>query len=369
MRGRSGAAGGPETAGARRLMKRTVIASIAAASLAGCAVMEAPPGGPVDRTPPRLVAVFPSADSAGVARDVRPVLTFNERIDGESFKNRLLVHPPVTFDRISAKGERLEISFKTLLPETTICITLMAGYRDAHREVPAAESHVFCFSTAASISGGEVRGSVFFKGKPDSAGAVELFFARPDSLTDLSTTKRARVAFAARDGRFAVRALPTNDARFLIRGFIDKDGDGYYSDGKEFGLLYPDTIVLNLVRPLVDEISILVIDPKEPGVLRGTVVNESGVAGPPVVRLDPLRKGERALAARADSAGAFVIGRVPPGDYLFTAFVDARLDTLCGEYPDPADTTMTLREPCVALPDTLRMKPGESRTLDPVTLK
>jgi hypothetical protein len=350
-------------------MRRAAIWFGAILSCSGCAVQEAPSGGPEDKTPPRIVSVFPSADSAGVSRDVRPVFVFSERIDGESFKNRLLVHPPLTFDRVSAKGERLEISFKTLLPETTICLTLMPGYRDVHREAPAVEARVLCFSTTDSIARGEIRGAVFFKGKPDSAGAVELFHARKDSLTELATTKRARVAFAERDGRFAIRALPTNDARFLLRGFIDKDGDGFFSDGKEFGLIYPDTIVLSPLSPLVEEVAVMVIDPNEPGVLKGVVANESGIAAPPVVRLDPLARGGKWLFARADSSGAFVVSRVPPGEYLFSAFVDVNPDSLCGRYRDEADSTKVLEEPCVSLSDTLRLKPGEIRTLDPVTLK
>ena len=225
-------------------MRNAIAVFAALAALAGCAVMEAPSGGPQDTTPPRVVDVFPRADSTGVARDVRPVFTFSERIDGESFKNRLLVYPPATFDRVAAKGERLEISFKSLLPETTICLTLMGGYRDAHREATGSEPHVLCFSTADSIDRGEIRGVVFFKDKPDSNGAAELFCVRADSSTELVTTKRSRVAFADREGRFSLPALPANDARFLLRGFIDSDGDGYFSEGKEFGVLHADTIVL-----------------------------------------------------------------------------------------------------------------------------
>jgi hypothetical protein len=350
-------------------MRHTLVVLGALAALAGCAVMKAPSGGPEDKTPPRVVSVFPRADSAGVARDVRPVFTFSERIDGESFKNRVLVHPPVTFDRVAAKGERLEIGFKSLLPETTICLTLMAGYRDVHREAPATETSVLCFSTTDSIARGEIRGTVFFKNRPDSSGAVELFLVRKDSLTDLATTKRARVAFSERDGRYAIRALPTDETRFLLRGFIDKDADGYFSEGREFGLLHPDTIVLGPAAPILDGISLMVIDPNEPGILEGFVLNESPIEGAPVVRLDPVKRGERALSARADSTGAFVVRRVPPGDYLFSAFIDVNPDTLCGQYRDAADTTKVLDEPCVALPDTLRMKPGEMRKLDPVTLK
>ncbi len=338
------------------------------ALLAACAVMEAPSGGPEDKIPPRIVASFPHPDSTGVARDVRPAFTFDENIDGESFKSRVLVFPRVEFDRISAKGERLEIRFKTLLPETTICLMLMPGYRDAHRSPPSPHAHVLVFSTTDSLEDGRIEGAVFFKEKPDSAGAAELFAVRADSLTDLRTTKRARVAFAGPDGRFSMHALPAGGNRFLLRGFIDKDGDGYFSEGKEFGLIYPDTIVLGRFAPFAEDINIMVIDPNEPGAVDGTVVNETALAAAPTVRLSPVTAGEKALAARADTTGRFTIGRVPPGRYVVSAFIDMRADSLCGSYPDPADSTTTLEEPCVTLPDTLHLKPGEMRTLDPITI-
>ena len=334
---------------------------------AACAVIEPPPGGPEDKTPPRVVSVFPRADSAGVARDVRPAIVFSEKIDGTSFKNRVAVFPPVPFERLSADGERLEIVFAAPLPETTLSVVLTGGYRDRHL-VPNPAGAAFTFATTDSIDRGAVSGFVLFKDKPDSAGAVELFRVRPDSITAIAGPARARVAFAGKDGSFSIRGLPTNEAAFFIRGFIDRDGDGHFSEGKEFGLLLPDTIVLGPLAESRGEIRINVIDPKEPGSIEGTILDETGLPLSPTVRLDPVARGERPLVSRADTAGRFVIGRVPPGAYLLSAFVDLRPDTLCGTYPDPADSTKTLDEPCVVLPDTIRLKPAEKRTLDPIAL-
>lgn len=343
------------------------VAAASCALCAACAVMEPPPGGPEDKTPPRVLSVFPRDDSAGVSRAVRPSIVFSEKIDEASFKNRVAVFPPVTFDRLSAKGERLEIVFAAPLPETTLSVVLIGGYRDQHL-VPNPAGTAFCFSTADSIDRGSLSGFVLFKDKPDSAGAVELFRVRPDSTTEIKGPLRARVAFAARDGSWAIRGLPTNEAAFLVRGFIDRDGDGHFSEGKEFGLLLPDTIVLGPLAASRAEIRINVIDPNEPGSVEGTIVDETGLPLSPTVRLDPVARGERALVARADSAGRFVVGRVPPGSYVLSAFVDMKQDTLCGSYPDPADSTRTLAEPCVTLPDTLSLKPAEKRVMEPFIL-
>jgi hypothetical protein len=347
---------------------RIVVACAGAALLAACAVQEDPPGGPEDRIPPSIVSTVPRGDSARIARDVAPVFLFNEKVDPASFKNRILVYPPVEFDRLHVKGERLEIRFRELLPETTVCILMRPGIRDYHR-IESKQNFMLYFSTADSIARGEISGIVLFKEKPDSAGVAELFEIAGDTATDLRSAKRARVAFSGRDGRFALRALPTDGSKFLLRAFIDADGDARYSEGKEFATLRPDTIVLDRLRPVREEIRIVVIDPKEPGAVDGRIVNETAFRDAPTLRLAPAAKGVQPLVARTDTTGAFIFLQVPPGSYTVSAFIDLKPDSLCGAYYEAADSTRALNEPCVTLPDTLTIKPGERRTLDPITLK
>ena len=352
-----------------RVSAGKVLAALAgAAFLAACAVMEPPPGGPEDKVPPTIVATVPREDSARVARDVTPTLFFNEKVDPASFKNRIFVYPPVEFNRLRVKGDRLEIDFRELLPETTVCILVRSGIKDYHR-IESKRNFLLYFSTSDSIARGEISGIVLFKEKPDSAGVAELFEVSGDTAIDLRSAKRSRVAFAGPDGRFVLRALPTDGSRFLLRAFIDADGDARYSEGKEFSTLRPDTIALDRLRPTREDIRLAIIDPNEPGTVEGRVINETPFRTAPTVRLAPATRGTKWIAARADTTGAFLLSPVPPGSYTVTAFIDIKPDTICGVYHDPADSTRTLNEPCVALPDTLRIKPGERGKLDPITLK
>jgi hypothetical protein len=353
----------------RPLLRTATLAAIGASVLlAACAVQEPPPGGPEDKVPPSVVSTVPRNDSARVARDAAPVFFFNEKVDPASFKNRILVYPPVLFDRLSVHGERLQIAFRELLPETTICILVQPGIRDYHR-IESTKNYLLYFSTADSMPRGEISGVVLFKDKPDSTGVAELFTVTGDTATALRSAQRSRVAFADRDGSFALRALPTDGTKFLLRAFIDKDGDGRLSEGTEFWTLRPDTFSLDRLRPTRGEIRIVIIDPNEPGSIEGLVVNETPFRVPPTVRLAPAAPGARPIATRTDSTGAFILASVPPGSYAMSAFIDLKPDTLCGVYNDPADSTRALSEPCATLPDTLRLKPGEKRTLDPLTIK
>lgn len=348
---------------------RTIVILMAETTfIAACAVIQPPPGGPEDKRPPAIVETIPRSDSAGVARNIAPVVVFSEKVDPASLKNRIFVYPPVEFDRLTVKGERLEIRFKDELPETTICLLVRAGIKDYHR-VETKENHLLFFSTADSISRGEVSGVILFMEKPDSTGVAELFAVRSDTTLDLRTAKRARVSFAGKDGRFELRALPADGSTFLLRAFSDRDGDSRYSEGKEFAALYPHTIALEAARERLEEIRINIIDPNEPGSIEGRVVNETQFTMPPTIRLSPAGTGRKMFAARADSTGTFVFSRVPPGAYLFSAFIDIKVDTLCGTYFAEGDTTRALNEPCVSLSDTLRLKPGEIKTLQPLTIK
>jgi hypothetical protein len=352
----------------RALATRVIVWCVGAALLAACAVQERPPGGPEDRVPPSIVSTVPREDSVGVGRDVAPVFYFNEKVDPASFRNRIFVYPPVEFDRLHVKGERLEISFRGLLPETTLCIVVGAGIKDYHR-VESKRNFMLYFSTSDSIARGEISGIVLFKEKPDSTGVAELFEVVGDTATDVRSAKRSRVAFAGNDGRFNLRGLPTDASRFLLRAFIDVDGDTRYSEGKEFATLRSDTIVLDRFRPIREDIRIVIVDPNEPGAVDGRIVNETPFPAAPTIRLAPAARGVQSITARADSTGAFILSRVPPGSYTVSAFIDIKPDTVCGVYYEAADSTRALNEPCATLPDTLTIKPGERRTLDPITLK
>jgi len=333
-----------------------------------CAVVQPPPGGPEDREPPHIVSVVPSPDSAGVAKDTEIRIAFSEKVDGDTFKERIRLYPAVGFDDIEVKGDMLRVRFAESLPETTMTLLLSGGYADLHG-VRNRESFISHFSTADEIQKGSISGKVLFKNKIDPKGVVKLYAVVPDSTVSYKTGRESRIAFAGEDGGFAFRALPTDSTGFILWAFSDENEDGLFAEQKEFHLLYPDTIRLTPSRRSAIEIFINIIDPDEPGIVQGSIIDETGLGTPATVRFEPLMPGELPLVVRADSTGFFVASKIPPGRYVVWAFVDLARDSLCGTYTPPDDSTLTLREPCFALPDTLVVEPGGERTLEPVTLR
>jgi hypothetical protein len=338
-------------------MVRGTIVSLGALLIVACAVVQPPSGGPEDREPPYILEVFPAADSTGVRTDTRITIRFSEKVNAATFKERVRLYPPVAFESIDVDGGELRIEFAESLPETTITLLLSGGYKDMHG-VQNTDNNIFHFSTTEELQAGEISGWLLFKGKADSTGVVKLYQVVADSSISFKVQPESRIAFATRDGSFAFRALPADSARFLLWAFSDKNRDGAFAEEKEFFLLYPDTVLLTSKRRSAREIYINVIDPNEPGSITGRVIDETGLAILPTVRFSPLLPGEPPLFARADSTGHFIASKVPPGRYVVSVFVDVVPDSLCGSYPAPEDSTVTLKEPCIILPDTLNVEPG-----------
>jgi hypothetical protein len=338
-----------------------------AAAVTACAVMEPPTGGPEDKIPPKIVKIVPSPDSAGVARNSPIRISFSEKLGGDSFKNRVDIYPRHTFDRVEVEGDRLEISFSELLPETTFCVLLKSGYKDNHN-VASKENFIFHFATTGEIQTGRISGTVMYKSKPDSNGIVKLYEIRTDTFINFQKELESRIAFCSRMGAFSFEALPADSSRFVLWAFTDSNDDGLFTAGQEFSALFPDTVLLTSRNRGVEDLSINIIDPNEPGSVTGRIINETGINLPVTVLFTPVLPGERRIVAVADSTGHFTM-KLPPGGYLIQAFVDVAADSACSEYPQPEDSTVMLREPCLALPDTLVVKPGEPRNLEPATLE
>jgi hypothetical protein len=348
-------------------VKRAFLAILVGICVA-CAVMEPPSGGPEDKIPPRIVAISPEPASAGIPRDSGVEILFSEKLDGDSFKNRVFTYPSLEFKSIKVKGDRLTVEFSEFLPETTVTVLLKAGYQDDHM-VKSTEHVTFSFSTSDTIDAGTIAGRILFKRQPDSTGVAKIFAVAADSAVDVNRTRESRIAFTDKRGYFTFRAIPTDSTPFILWVFSDKNGDGDFAVGSEFSALFPDTIALNGAQTVVDGILINIIDPDEPGTVEGRIVNLTGLSKTPTVKLAPLMPGERPIVVTADSTGNFVIAPIPPGGYTVTAFIDMKADSMCGEYESPADSTVILTEPCYIGSDTLVVKPGESRTIQPITLE
>ncbi|NHZ84519.1 MAG: hypothetical protein GWP19_01390 [Planctomycetia bacterium] len=158
-----------------------------------CASIKAPPGGPVDETPPNMIAVKPPSGTTGLTSK-KITIQFSEHMDEKSFKNNIQVFPRLTKPlEFRFKGDEVILTFPDSLDsEKTYIIYLNRNIKDEHR-IPLAKTIQLAYSTGAKISSGIISGKVYGQGEKAvhlwKIGDIvkdSLFATQPDYITDVN---------------------------------------------------------------------------------------------------------------------------------------------------------------------------------------
>ena len=200
----------------RRLPARLLAALLAApAVFAACATPIAPPGGPVDETPPRLVDSVPAADAVNVRAD-EVVLTFSELLDPASARQAVQITPdPETPPEVEVRGRRLTVRFREPLRDsTTYVVTLGTELSDNHR-VRIPSPIPFAFATGPQLDAGRLTGLVRDAHTGAAVAEAAVFaYAVADTLPDPRTAAPDYRTQTGTDGRFELAYL--RDAPFFV---------------------------------------------------------------------------------------------------------------------------------------------------------
>lgn len=127
-----------------------------------CANQGFPPGGPEDKTPPRVLRTFPAADSTQISRNVRVQIEFSEAVIPRSAEESIFITPFTGKVRYGWQHDRvLTILFgDSLLPERTYIVTVGAGAKDRRNNMMK-NSHTLAFSTGEVLDRGQIDGSIY----------------------------------------------------------------------------------------------------------------------------------------------------------------------------------------------------------------
>jgi len=340
-------------------------------AITACAVMAPPPGGPEDKTPPKVVATVPAPDSAGVAPESEIVFTFSEDMTRQRVERLVQLSPPIEVGSVSWKGQTIRIRpAKPLHPDTTYFVTLSDGFRDGHK-VASKEGYQFAFATSAAIDSGTISGKVFFKREPTGKAVVRCFVLPVDSGFVASGARPDREAVVDDGGVYQLEYLPTAGNSFVVWAFEDGNQNGMYAPGNESAMLLPDTVTLTPDVARAVGKNIYIIDPNEPALVTGVVVNRSGLDtfAVSVALYGDSTGAPPSYLTTCDTTGAYEFGRVQAGAYALHAFVDVVADSVCGGYPCPDDSSQSCAEPCVQYPDSLLLEPGGNTKLDTLFLE
>jgi hypothetical protein len=343
------------------MLKVRILWLVAGLLLVSCAIPEAPPGGPEDKTPPEVTATRPLAGASGVPTDTKIEIEFSEKMRTVRFERSVELFPAAKVSKARWKKNLVSIEFEEPLhPDTTYIVSVKAGFADAHN-VRSDRPFDFAFATSAQIDTGSIAGTVYFRRKPSNKAVVKLFVLPKDSSFTPASTRPDREVLAKEDGTYEFGYLPAREVPFVLFAFHDANGNTVFDRDNEVGETLPDTLVLAGARPRLVLQDIYIVDPKEPASITGFVVNATKYDSVPVTITlhEAADTVPPTYITRADDKGDYTFRSVLKGVYALYAFLDLKRDSVCGSYPCPEDSTTECREFCVSYPESVRVSPGD----------
>lgn len=273
----------------RRLVPYAVVLTLAA-----CAQVRDPQGGPRDVAPPRLAGAEPAMGTTGFSGQ-RIVLHFDERITLDRPRERIVMSPPPDLDpeyRVVG-GTSLEVLFRSpLRPNTTHAIAVGEAVVDLAEGNPAG-SLTFVFSTGPVLDSLGLRGTVrdAFSDEPVKDALVML---RTDTVPDsLRTTRPAYLTRTDAQGSFTLTNLAPG--RYAVSALRDRNGNHRYDLPDEAVAFAPVAVAAGDSAPVM-----LRLFREEPA---AQAVMDARVLPDRAWRLVLSRRGEAVRARSLDRAG------------------------------------------------------------------
>lgn len=206
---------------AARAVGGGALGTLLLAAGAACANPSAPPGGPPDVLPPRLLRVTPASGDTSVQPKVVEFV-FDEVISetpsgAPDLAGLVFVSPRSKDVRVDWKRNRLEVRPKDGFRDSSVyTITLRPGLQDLRNNKIDSIS-TFVFSTRGPIPPSVINGVLFDwpAGRGVRGGLVEAISAADTTLAYVTVTDSV--------GRYALRHLPRGV--YLVRGFVDRNNN------------------------------------------------------------------------------------------------------------------------------------------------
>ena len=165
-----------------------------------CAAIQAPPGGPKDIIPPKLVHAVPANGSIYFTGG-RVELVFSEYLQENSVHNAIRIQPSLPEPLgIKYKGRTLWVDFPdSLIENQTYIISINRDLRDEHG-VQLGQGLQIAYATGSEIDRGEINGKVYY----DKPVALHLWMVNSESdLTQFYTSPPDYVTDADNEGNYS----------------------------------------------------------------------------------------------------------------------------------------------------------------------
>lgn len=196
---------------------------------AGCAKQARPPGGPVDREAPTVVAHVPAMDATLVSTSSAIEVEFNEPMERKSVEESVFLTPGGDELDMSWSGRRLHIEPQDgLARDRTYTVTIGTDARDLRRN-RMEDAFQLSFSTGQRLDEGALHGRVIDVDDTPANGAFVWAFDMESHDSDLRTDP-TYVTQTGADGTWRFERLAP--AAYRVIAFLDGDRD-QQPDGTE----------------------------------------------------------------------------------------------------------------------------------------
>jgi hypothetical protein len=300
------------TSGRARIVVALALSLIAPA----CAKSVFPPGGPIDKAPPRVVATTPADSSVSVPVDGGVEFLFSESMDHASVRDAIKVFPPPAHPALDWSGRRLRLTWgEPLAANATYQVLLSGRARDAHG-VSLGAPVTIRFSTGDSLARGRISGVLRAKTLRRVGARMLLFPESYGTRPDTTEFQPLYETEADTIGAYEFSALAL-DTGFRVFAFFDRTANGTYEEDQDVLAAWPTPIRLTPERAVADSINIVAVDPRAPAILSGTVASRDSTSR---FTVEARSEADSSVARRVERTGPgpFTL-RVPEGRYLLRA--------------------------------------------------
>ncbi len=231
--------------------------------LSSCANQQPPGGGPVDVTPPRIIATDPPNNTVNFRGD-RIVMELDKYVDQRSFNESVFISPHISEMEFDWSGRAVEITFgEPLRPFTTYVVNVGTDVVDLNNRNRMAHAFTLAFSTGPDVDHGGIEGRIFPLHPDDPLTGVMIFAYRLDGRdADTLNPEKVQPDFVTQTGQsggFALTHIPFGAYRLVAvrdeyRNLLyDPEADQYAVPSGPLVLTPDDTLVTDLLLAMARE--------------------------------------------------------------------------------------------------------------------
>jgi len=303
--------------------------------------MGVPPGGPVDKTPPRLVSYQPDSLLVSAPAKMPLRFTFSEKLERRGFASSLRIVPPVAVGDPKFDGKTVEVKPTEDWPDDDVVFwTLLPTLKD-HHGVPLGMSRSGAFTRRDSLPEGAVRWTPTLK---DPASLREgqviqgLLEIPPEPEERRGRLWRSTASTSLAPMEAGLLDVPSGP--FNLTVFVDANGNARRDEREPVAEV--DSLFLRGPNPILDVGTLELIDLEAPVALRicSPASDDSILVEIFVEGLDGDVAPQR---QSADSTGCAAEFSLVPGLYRIGAWRDEQVDRLFG--PDSLGTSEPFLSP------------------------